>query len=55
MDVMGRKDEKLSPPAVTERDLDPKRQRPATKDFDPADYLDLLSSDKRLRQFSEVK
>jgi hypothetical protein len=55
MDVMGRKDENLSPAAVTERDLDPKRQRPATKDLDSADYLDLLRSDKRLRQFNRLK
>jgi hypothetical protein len=55
LDVMGRKNESLAPIGITDRDLDPKRQRPSTKSMDTKDYLDLLKSDRRLRKYNKQK
>ncbi len=52
LDVLGRSDEALSPHGLTENDLNPERQRPATKGMDAADFVDLLTNDKRLRMYN---
>jgi hypothetical protein len=50
LDAIGRGDEPLAPADIPERDLAPGRQRPSTKGVDVKGYLDLLSSDARLRR-----
>lgn len=51
LDVLGRNEEALSPHGLTENDLNPDRQRPATKAMDAADFVDLLTNDERLRKY----
>lgn len=50
LDVLGRKDEELNPHGLSENDLDPNRQRSATEGLDVSDFVDLLTSDERLRK-----
>lgn len=50
LDVLGRDGESLSPHTLSDRDLDPDRQRPATKGMDVKDFVDLLTNDTRLRR-----
>ena len=52
LDVLGRENETLAPHDLTQKELDPQRQRPATQNLDMEDFLDLLSNDKRLRSHS---
>ena len=52
LDVLGRENETLAPHGLTQKELDPQRQRPATQNLDMEDFLDLLSNDKRLRSHS---
>ena len=52
LDVLGRENETLAPHGLTQKELDPQRQRPATQNLDMEDFLDLLSKDKRLRSHS---
>ena len=52
LDVIGRSDETLSPHGLTDIDLNPDRQRPATKGMDTADFVDLLTNDERLRKYN---
>ena len=51
LDVLGREHEALAPHGLSYKELDPKRQRPATQNLDVEDFLDLLSNDKRLRSY----
>jgi len=51
LDVLGREEEPLSPHGLVSNDLDPRRQRSATKDIDVDDFSDLLESDQRLRKY----
>jgi hypothetical protein len=51
LDVLGRKDEPLSSHGLVSNELDPRRQRSATKDIDVDDFSDLLESDQRLRKY----
>ena len=51
LDILGREKESLSPHKLTSNDLDPKRQRSATKEIDADDFTDLLESDQRLRKY----
>jgi hypothetical protein len=51
LDVLGREDEPLNPHGLVSNDLDPRRQRSATKDIDVDDFSDLLESDQRLRKY----
>lgn len=53
LDVLGRKDEPLAPHALTENDLNPERQRAATKGLDVKDFVDLLTNDARLRKYNQ--
>ena len=53
LDVLGRKDEALAPHALTENDLNPQRQRAATRGLDVEDFLELLTSDERLRKYNQ--
>jgi hypothetical protein len=52
LDSLGRQNEALTPPAISDKDLEPGRQRASTKGMDVADFRDLLSNDKRLRTYS---
>jgi hypothetical protein len=52
LDVLGRQEEKLSPHSLTDHDLNPDRQRAATKGLDVDDLVDLLNSDARLRKYN---
>ncbi len=52
LDVLGRENETLAPHGLTQKELDPQRQRSATQNLDMEDFLDLLSNDKRLRSHS---
>jgi hypothetical protein len=54
LDVLGREDEPLSSHGLVANDLDPKRQRSATKDIDLDDFSDLLESDQRLRKYRRL-
>lgn len=54
LDVLGREDEALGPHSLTEKDLNPDRQRPATRGIDVEDFIDLLTSDARLRKYNRV-
>jgi hypothetical protein len=49
LDVLGRDSESLQSHGLSERELEPGRQRPATENLDVEDFLDLLSNDQRLR------
>jgi hypothetical protein len=49
LDILGREGEALAPHQLSENDLDPERQRPATAGLDVNDFLDLLTNDERLR------
>ena len=51
LDILGREEEPLSPHGLVSNDLDPRRQRSATKDIDVDDFSDLLESDQRLRKY----
>jgi len=53
LDVLGRKDEALNPHALTKNDLNPERQRAATKGLDVEDFVELLTSDERLRKYNQ--
>ena len=50
LDILGREGEALAPHQLSENDLDPERQRPATAGLDVNDFLDLLTNDGRLRR-----
>ena len=50
LDALGREDEALAPHQLSENELDPDRQRPATEGLDVEDFLDLLTNDDRLRR-----
>lgn len=50
LDALGREEEALAPHQLSEKDLDPERQRPATEGLDVKDFLDLLTNDERLRR-----
>jgi hypothetical protein len=52
LDVSGREGEALSPHLLNENDLNPDRQRAATKGMDADDFVDLLTSDDRLRSYN---
>ncbi len=52
LDVLGRKDEALSPHCLTANDLHPDRQRASTKRMDVKDFVDLLTNDARLRKYN---
>jgi len=52
LDLLGRSDEALSPHSLTANDLNPNRQRAATKGMDVEDLLDLLNNDERLRKYN---
>ena len=52
LDKLGRAGEMLSPHSLSDHDLDPDRQRAATRGMDVEDFLDLLNSDKRLRKYN---
>lgn len=54
LDVLGREDEALAPHSLNENDLNPDRQRPATQGADVENFVDLLQSDARLRQYNRV-
>ena len=51
LDVLGREEEPLCSHGLVANDLDPKRQRSATKDIDVDDFSDLLESNQRLRKY----
>ena len=51
LDVLGREEEPLCSHGLVANDLDPKRQRSATKDIDFDDFSDLLESNQRLRKY----
>ena len=51
LDVVGRDNESLGSHGLSERELEPKRQRPATQNLDVDDFLDLLVNDQRLRNY----
>ena len=51
LDLWGREEEPLCSHGLVSNDLDPKRQRSATKDIDVDDFSDLLESDQRLRKY----
>ena len=51
LDVVGRDNESLGSHGLSERELEPKRQRPATQNLDVDDFLDLLVNDQRLRHY----
>jgi len=53
LDVLNRRDEKLSRHSLTENDLNPDRQRADTKGLDVDDLVDLLNSDARLRKYDQ--
>ena len=50
--LWGREEEPLCSHGLVSNDLDPKRQRSATKDIDVDDFSDLLESDQRLRKYT---
>ncbi|MGB0578472.1 MAG: SGNH/GDSL hydrolase family protein [Limisphaerales bacterium] len=52
LDLLGRKDEALGPHSLNVNDLNPDRQRPATKGMDVKDFVDLLTNDFRLRKYN---
>lgn len=52
LDILGREEEPLSHHGLVSNDLDPRRQRSATKDIDVDDFSDLLESDQRLRKYT---
>ena len=54
LDFSGRDDEALSPHLLSDNDLDPDRQRAATKGMDVADFVDLLTRDERLRKYEHL-
>ena len=51
LDVLGRDNESLGSHGLSERELEPERQRPATENLDAEDFLDLLVNDQRLRNY----
>ena len=51
LDVLGRDNESLGSHGLSERELEPERQRPATENLDAEDFLDLLTNDQRLRSY----
>ena len=51
LDVLGRAGEALSPHELGDHELDPNRQRPATRDMVVKDFIDLLTNDQRLRKY----
>ena len=51
LDVVGRDNESLGSHGLSERELEPKRQRPATQNLDVDDFLDLMVNDQRLRNY----
>ena len=51
LDVLGRTGETLSPHGLGDNELDPNRQRPATRDMEVQDFIDLLTNDQRLRKY----
>ena len=52
LDILGREEEALGPHGLGENELDPKRQRASTSGMDVADFIELLSSDQRLRKYN---
>ena len=51
LDVLGRAGEALCPHELGDHELDPNRQRPATRDMVVKDFIDLLTNDQRLRKY----
>ena len=51
LDVLGRDNESLGSHGLSESELEPERQRPATENLDAEDFLDLLVNDQRLRNY----
>ena len=51
LDALGRAGETLSPHGLGDNELDPNRQRPATRDMEVQDFIDLLTNDQRLRKY----
>ena len=52
LDILGREEEALGPHGLGENELDPRRQRASTSGMDVADFIELLSSDQRLRKYN---
>ena len=46
LDVLGRDNESLGSHGLSESELEPERQRPATENLDAEDFLDLLVNDQ---------
>ena len=52
LDILGQEETPLTASPLTADQLDPDRQRPATKGLDVDDLIDLLNNDERLRNYN---
>jgi len=52
LDILDQKETPLADSPLTVGQLDPDRQRPATKGLDVDDFIDLLNKDERLRKYN---
>ena len=49
LDILGQEETALATSSLSDRELDPDRQRPATKGMDVEDLIELLNENERLR------
>ncbi|MDA7864975.1 SGNH/GDSL hydrolase family protein [bacterium] len=52
LDMLGQEKTPLEASSLSANDLDPDRQRPATKGLDVEDFIDLLNRNERLRRYN---
>jgi hypothetical protein len=52
LDILGQEETPLAASSLTVDQLDPDRQRPATKGMDADDLIDLLNRNERLRKYN---
>jgi hypothetical protein len=52
LDILGQEETALATSSLSDRELDPDRQRPATKGMDVEDLIELLNENERLRRYN---